>query len=221
MKPFHRSFLAGLWLVAVANLCACSRAGEEAAPTLAPTALVATQFPTIAATSLPPTATHVPATVTAPPSPQPTPCQLPVQPVLSAAWNADELGCPITPGSEAISTAYAPFEGGQMLWRSDSDVIYVLYRDGTWGSYPNVWRPGDPEFSCGAADPLATPVRGFGRVWCDHAEVREALGAATAAEIGDSASAVQDFVNGAILVAPFGRPFVFVGEDGVWRQLDE
>ena len=80
---------------------------------------------------------------------------------------------------------------------------------------------GRPRIQLRGGRPLTTPIRGFGRVWCDQPEVRQALGGATAAEIGDSASAVQDFVNGTILVAPFGRPFVFVGEDGVWRQVDE
>lgn len=215
MSLFHR-LLTMLWWTPVVVLCACAGAGGEAAPTLAPTALVTTRRPATATAPPPPTATPTP-----PPTPQPTPCGLSVQPALSDAWNPDELGCPITPGDAAISTAYAPFAGGQMLWRGDTDTIYVLYQDGTWLSYPNAWRPGDPEFSCGAADPLTTPIRGFGRVWCDHPAVRRALGAATAAEIGDSASAVQDFVNGTILVAPFGRPFVFVGEDGVWRQVDE
>ena len=220
MRLFYRLFTR-VGLAAVVVLCACARAGGEATPTLAPTALAATTWPTIAATRPAPTATFVPATATATTAPSPTPCQLPIQPALAEAWNAAELGCPITPGSEAVSTAYAPFAGGQMLWRGDTDTIYVLYPGGTWSSYPNAWRPGDPEFSCGEADPLTTPIRGFGRVWCDQPEVRQALGGATAAEIGDSASAVQDFVNGTILVAPFGRPFVFVGEDGVWRQVDE
>jgi formylglycine-generating enzyme required for sulfatase activity len=155
------------------------------------------------------------------PTPGPAPCQLPTQPALAGAWNKEEIGCPITPGAAAINTAYAPFEGGQMLWRGDTDIIYVLYNDGRWDSYPNEWREGDPEFTCGEPDPLVTPIRGFGRVWCDHPDVRDALGAATAEEIGDSASAVQDFGNGTILIAPFGRPFVLVGEDGVWRRVEE
>jgi hypothetical protein len=107
-----------------------------------------------------------------------------------------------------------------MLWRGDSDTIYVLFNDGRWLSYPNEWREGDPEFSCGDEDPLTTPIRGFGRVWCDHENVREGLGAVTAAEIGDAGSTVQDFVNGTILTAPFGSPFILVGEDGIWRRVD-
>lgn len=108
-----------------------------------------------------------------------------------------------------------------MLWRGDTDTIYVLTHDGRWASYPNEWRQGDPEFTCGDENPLTTPIRGFGRVWCDHPDVRETLGAATAAEVGDSASAVQDFGNGVILTAPFGGIFIFVGEDSTWRTFDE
>jgi hypothetical protein len=140
---------------------------------------------------------------------------------LADVWSRLVLGCPITPGAAAVSTAYAPFKGGQMLWRGDTDAIYVLYNDGRWKSYPNEWREGDPEFSCGDGNPLTTPIRGFGRVWCDHSDVREALGAVTAAEIGDSGSVIQDFVNGTILVAPFGGVFIFEGEDGTWRRLGE
>jgi hypothetical protein len=107
-----------------------------------------------------------------------------------------------------------------MLWRADTDIIYVLYNDGRWESYPNEWRPGDPEFSCGGPSNPPTPVRGFGRVWCVYPAVGAALGPVTAAEIGDGAGVIQDFVNGTILVSPFGNPFVLVGEDGVWRRVE-
>ncbi|MCZ2114994.1 MAG: hypothetical protein LC131_14360 [Anaerolineae bacterium] len=153
-------------------------------------------------------------------TPRPTPCQLSVRPALSDAWSEDELGCPITSGATPISTAYAPFEGGQMLWRGDTDTIYVLYHNGEWDSYPNEWREGDPTYSCGEESGPATPIRGFGRVWCDNEAVRLALGAVTAAEIGDAASTAQEFVNGTILTAPFGDAFVLVGERGVWRRVE-
>jgi len=152
--------------------------------------------------------------------PSATPCQIPVQAGLADAWDIELLGCPITPGTAATNTAYAPFEGGQMLWRGDTDTIYVLTDDGRWISFPNMWREGDPIFTCGEEDPAITPIRGFGRVWCDNPGIRGALDNVTAAEIGDSASAVQDFVNGTILAAPFGDLFIFVGEDGVWRRVD-
>lgn len=172
------------------------------------------------ATQIPPQQTAAQATLTATAQPSPTPCQLAIQPDLASAWNVEELGCPITPGESIVATAYAPFEGGQMLWRGDNGTIYVLTHDGRWTSYPNEWQTGDPEFTCGEENSPPTPVRGFGRVWCDHLDVRDTLGAVTAAEIGDSASVVQDFINGSILIAPFGGVFVLVGEDGVWRLVD-
>lgn len=205
-------------LAATGALLALMGCGSpDTLPTIAPSAaLVPT--PTLAATPSPtlsPTARP-----SATPDPSPTPCQFAIRPALVDAWSAAEIGCPITPGAAAIHTAYAPFEGGQMLWRGDTDTIYVLFNDGHWTGYGNTWRDGDPEYSCGQASSPPTPVRGFGRVWCEQPAVREALGAITAAEIGDDASAVQDFVNGTILRAPFGASFVLVGEDGVWRRAD-
>lgn len=213
-----------LTILAVVGTFACSRpARDDNVPTVAPTALLPSTFPSAAATReiAPSPMVRLTSTPLPSPTPRPTPCQHSVLPSLGEVWDEQELGCPITPGAAAVSTAYAPFAGGQMLWRGDTDLVYVLYNNGKWESYPNEWQTGDPEYTCGEASSPSTPIRGFGRVWCDHPDVREVLGAATAAEIGDSASAVQDFVNGTILIAPFGAAFVFVGEDGVWRLVEE
>lgn len=199
----------------VPSLVACGAGPDAMMPTAAATAaLPPKQTGTLPAVVIMPVTRPSPSA-----TPRPTPCQLPVQPVLSAAWSEDELGCPITPGSSPINTAYAPFDGGQMLWRGDTDTIYVLYNNGEWDSYPNEWREGDPTFTCGQENDPATPIRGFGRVWCDNEVVRTALGAMTAAEIGDAASVAQEFVNGTILTAPFGDAFVLVGERGIWRRV--
>ncbi len=202
-----------LVILMLIGLAACNSQNENGLPTVASTAL---PTPTLAAEqiaspTLPPPVTMEP-TVAA--------CEFPTQPALTGAWSSEELGCPTTAGAAAINTAYAPFEGGQMLWRGDTDTIYVLYNDGRWESYPNEWEQSSQEFSCGEESSPPTPKRGFGRVWCDHPAVRDALGAVTADEIGDAASAVQDFANGTILVAPFGDLFVFAGESGTWRVVE-
>jgi hypothetical protein len=204
----------------IVGLFGCDQGTRNELPTVAPTALAT---PTLATepTEPPtaqPTATQPPPTATV--EPTPFPCEYPVQSDLVDAWDYLVLDCPIGPGAAAISTAYAPFEGGQMLWRGDTDTIYVLYNDGRWESYPNEWVQSSQEFSCGEESNPPTPVRGFGKVWCDHPEVREGLGAVTATEIGDHRSAVQDFDNGTILVAPFGDIFVFEGEANTWRMVD-
>lgn len=209
----------GATVLALGCLFALSGCGAtDPLPTVVPTVQPVASTPTLAPT-LPPTLPPTPRP-TPPPAPSPTPCQFALQPALADAWSAEEVGCPITPGAAAINTAYAPFEGGQMLWRGDTDNIYVLFNDGRWVSYRNTWREGDPDYTCGEANSPPTPVRGFGRVWCEQPGVREALGAVTAAEIGDVASAVQDFGNGTILAAPFGGLFVFEGEDGTWRLVE-
>jgi hypothetical protein len=221
----HRRTLAvwGCLATIVFALAGCGGQSGQTAPTTAATA------PPVAAATAAPTST-LPAVTAQPiasppptgeaPTPQSTGCELAVQPALADTWNRLGLGCPTTPGAAGINTAYAPFEGGLMLWRGDTDTIYVLTGDGRYTSYPNAWREGDPEFSCGEADPLVTPVRGFGRVWCDNPAVQQALGAVTAAEIGDNASVVQEFEVGMVLTAPFGDLFVFNEVDGAWRQID-
>lgn len=184
------------------------------APTAAPVTVRATPTLAPAATARPATATP-----TVAPLPSPTPCQLAALPLLQIAWLDIELGCPINPGQPAISTAYAPFEGGQMIWRQDNGRIYVLFNDGRWAQYEDLWREGDSEFTCGEPASPPTPLRGFGRVWCDHADVRAGLGEATAAEIGDAGGSVQDFINGLLLAGPDGSIFVMVGETATWRRV--
>ena len=189
------------------------------APTNAPATATRSASPT-AAPTLAPTKTPLP-TATRPmlPTIQPTPCAYAILPALQPAYLDIELGCPLNPGRDPIATAYAPFVGGQMLWREDNAVIYVLTNDGRWAQYDDLWREGDAEFTCGEPNNPPTPVRGFGRVWCDQTAVRQQLGAATAAEIGDAGGRAQDFVNGMILAAPDGSLFVLVGEAATWRRV--
>ena len=67
-----------------------------------------------------------------------------------------------------------------------------------WAAYDDTWREGQAEYSCGAPPSPPTPIRGFGRVWCTQAGVRDGLGWAKEAEhlIG---AQVQSFTNGMIL----------------------
>ena len=106
-----------------------------------------------------------------------------------------------------------------MPGRADTPVIYVRYNDGRWAQYDDLWREGDAEFTCGGPTNPPTPVRGFGRVWCDQAAVRAGLGEATAAETGDGGGQAQDFVNGMLLAAPDGSTFVLAGETATWRRV--
>lgn len=212
----HTAGLACAALLALL-LTGCSRLTTIDATTPATSATAAVPAP---ATPLLPTAAAPPTAIATPTArPSPTPCPYRALPELAGAWSEIELGCPLNPGAATIAAAYLPFEGGQMLWRQDNGAIYVAYHDGRWERYDDLWREGDPEFTCGEPSSPPTPVRGFGRVWCDHPAVRQALGAATAFEIGDVAGSAQDFVNGTLLLSPDGSTFVFVGETSTWRRV--
>jgi hypothetical protein len=91
--------------------------------------------------------------------------------------------CPLT--QDTIWAAYEPFEGGHMVWRSDTWEIYVLYADGRYETYEDTWHEGDPVDIPGSPPPgLHAPVRGFGNLYAHQPRVREGLGWATAPEAG-------------------------------------
>lgn len=142
--------------------------------------------PADTATPLPPTETPVPPTPTPepptptplPPTPTPVPptpaCALRPDPPLAAAWDRSLLGCPQA-ASAVVWAAWEPFEGGYMLWRSDTDQVYVLYlgnganrSTGTWEVREDRW-PGT-EGSVGIPPPTGRyePIRGFGWLWREH-----------------------------------------------------
>jgi DNA-binding beta-propeller fold protein YncE len=135
-----------------------------APPPPPPTASVATLAPTLVA----------PRPITA----TPTPCLAP----FGAAFEryADEaraaVGCPWAEQKHgALAIQY--FEHGQMFWREEGGHIYVLFEDGSWQSYLDSWREGQPisDQTLVAPPGREQPVRGFGKLW------REQLGGANAA----------------------------------------
>ncbi len=158
-------------------------------------------FP-LAPTPAPPAATLAePGPTPSPPlSPSPTPCPLPLDPALADFLAGrplqDQLGCP---RGEAMTTpaAWQTFEYGLLLWRADSNLIYVLAPDKTWFSTGDTWRDGDAPYDPTIVPPAGfyQPVRGFGKVWRERPGVREALGWANAEEEGLMV-AIQEFTGG-------------------------
>lgn len=78
-----------------------------------------------------------------------------------------------------------------MIWvdgivgTGNGPTIFVTY-DGPAPSYAlfgDFWAPGQPERGEEAPPPgLIEPLRGFGKVWREHAEVRRGIGWAVSAE---------------------------------------
>jgi len=191
-------------------------------PIAVPASAVPTTTPLLTPTATrqpPPTATSLP-TSTPFPTETPTPACPEVTGPFAHIWQAsgDRLGC-ATGAAHTTWIAHEPFERGQMFWREDTDYIYVLHNTGTWASYRNIWHEGDPVYSCPHSAPSEsppTPLRGFGRIWCTHPEVRDALGWATDYERGLYGT-VQDFDRGVVLRIDPGETFALCG-DGLWLR---
>jgi hypothetical protein len=134
-----------------------------------------------------------------------------------------------------IQVAEQVFEGGRMLWVQPTDQIWVLVvtetGHGTWTVYNDTFEEGDPEFDPNIVPPqgLYQPTRGFGKLWRENVEVREALGWASTPEFGyvspyeyhPGGEVVDDeYIPGPgyhILYSLYGEQFRFNEADGTWE----
>lgn len=142
-------------------------------------------------------------------------------------WRSDpnltaSLGCPashhpqVDPVAWDVQTSYQPFERGLMLWSNQlgwypQPVIYVLLADLTYRRFDDTFDPGVDPLSGNATPPpgLFEPAAGFGKVWREQADVREALGWATAGEVSGIGK-FQLFAQGDMIwIEPTGQTYVF------------
>lgn len=127
---------------------------------------------------------------------------------------ADKLGKGLE-DAQNPTVAYQPFEGGQMLWRSDTNQIFVLCNDGSWQVYDNPWRPGKPA-SANLRPPTDRyePLLGLGEVWRSLGAQGGKLGWATDVQY-DGRGTVQRFQFGTMLYNPVNdRIYVMYANDG-------
>jgi hypothetical protein len=130
------------------------------------------------------------------------------------------MGCP-QGAPDLVDMARQPFQHGQMIWRSDVDMIYVLNNDGTWRSFEDTFEEGQPEVDAALVAPEGSfqPIRGFGKVWREQLGGPEAaIGWAVLPEAGINGS-VQDWEHG--FLVGFGLPDRFViFDDGRWEKVE-
>src|SRR5690606_15020614 len=95
-----------------------------------------------------------------------------------------------TPGAAIITpagpvwAAWQPFQGGVMMWWSDTRQIWVLFNStSTVLVFPDAWV-GEPLAPVAAPPGLYTPERGFGKVWRMLGGPGSGLGYAMAPELG-------------------------------------
>lgn len=95
-----------------------------------------------------------------------------------------------TPVEGQIYVAEQRFEEGRMFWLQPVDQIWVMTIDkdnhGVWSVYENTFFDGEEEVDPSIIPPegLYQPVRGFGNLWRDNPDIREALGWALEPELG-------------------------------------
>lgn len=135
---------------------------------------------------------------------------------------AAQIGCPAgsPPDVVQVNGAWQRFERGLMVWLSGT--IYVLYGAGPFEEYTDTFDPNnDPDTLPGSAPPgTLLPVRGFGKVWANNANVQNNLGYAREPEIGLNAT-VQRFANGMMIYFPNRNDVLtLIGRGGgAWRSL--
>ncbi len=144
---------------------------------------------------------------------------------LATIWEAfvktrDELGWAKTELSTNISAAFQPFERGAMLWNGDSQMITVLYDDGTYQQFKDTFEEGDQEFDPSLTPPggALQPIRGFGEVWRENQTVRNGIGWALTKESGYNGF-LHHFEKGELITTPSGTvQLIPDGEfSGIWH----
>ncbi len=97
-----------------------------------------------------------------------------------------------TPVVTQIQVAEQVFQGGRMFWLQPTDEIWVMINNsgttenGTWRIMTDTFEEGESEIDPELTPPVdgIQPRRGFGKLWRENPEIREALGWATTPEFG-------------------------------------
>ncbi|MGD2079328.1 MAG: hypothetical protein PVH18_13170, partial [Chloroflexota bacterium] len=182
-QPFKRWARLALFLLLLLAVSACGRRAVEVSSPGVPTSAVS------------PTNTLQQSVATSPASPAPTVTVSATETTGVATVTADcefdyffQPAPETCPAGEAIASPAAeqPFEGGVMIWLEATGSIIVFFEDGRWQRFEDTWAEGQPENDPAMTPPegLFQPIRGFGKLWREQPQVREALGWALGVELG-------------------------------------
>ena len=95
-----------------------------------------------------------------------------------------------TPTITQIQVAEQVFENGRMFWLQPTGQIWVMIVTsegrGDWQIYEDTFVEGEPESDPELVPPegMEQPTRGFGKLWRENPDLREALGWAITPEFG-------------------------------------
>ena len=145
----------------------------------------------------------------------------------------DYIGYPTDAASADRRYARQYFERGYLYWWDRPDAESLIWaveipqpgvRQGfRWsGPYEDLWDGDDP-YTCDAARANPDgPIRVFGKLWCDHPDIAEAIGAARGSEQGTgnatSYGVVQFFQGGLMFYSPADREVWVLFDGGTWQR---
>jgi hypothetical protein len=175
----------------------------------------------------------------APTATRPTfrPTDLDVHALFKTIWDKPEvnlvIGYPTAAADDSHQYARQYFERGYMYWWNRPDALGLIWvvqmpdagamtGFGWIGPFEDTWDGDDP-ISCDAARHNANgPRSGFGRLWCDHPEIAQTIGAAREPERGTGESVdygvVQMFQGGTMLFSPLDREVWVLVNGGAWQR---
>lgn len=135
-----------------------------------------------------------------------------------------------------IYIAEQEFQNGRMYWLQPIDQIWVATIDDegkqVWLAFENTFEDGQPEMNPTLTPPanLLQPIRGFGKLWRENANVQALVGWSKATEIGyvtryeyragGTVNAQNEYVPGKgrhVITLLDGRMMEFDEEDNTWR----
>jgi len=146
------------------------------------------------------------------------------------------------PNDIEIIVAEQVFEGGRIFYLDPVQRIWVMINaeddnmTGEWLVFADTWQESEPESdpSIVAPDGLHQPIRGFGKIWRDNPEIREALGWGLDPEFGHLTryrffeGEMVETEDGEMEQLPgfhtlrslYGRVFLFDETESVWSVLN-
>jgi len=129
---------------------------------------------------------------------------------------ADRLGCVRSPEKHGTAV-YQIYENGLMVWQTDSDFIYVLYTDSTYGIHPDT-SPLGTEFYLN--DETKSVI---GYLWANNLSVQSLLGKPRETAMGTSEFTLQEFENGTIFYFKENQAntYVLMADQNELRMIQE
>lgn len=117
------------------------------------------------------------------------------------------MGCALSP-ARSDPVGFNEFGPGPdfdrfMLWLSWESNIYSLLPDGRSEVFADTWHEELPEYTCNPTprEPASPPLprRGFGKVWCENAGIRDSMGLTAVEERLCQHAVTQEFEHGRVI----------------------